>query len=69
MAEGTVLALSFKSDAALLKTMGLPNRDRIAAFGAVLALRTALKRASAAERAALAAADRRESGRVDRTRR
>ena len=39
--------------------MGLPNRDRIAAFGAVLALRTALKRASAAERAALAAADRR----------
>ncbi len=49
--------------------MGLPNRDRIAAFGAVLALRTALKRASAAERAALAAADRRESGRVDRTRR
>ncbi len=49
MAEGAVLALSFKTGATLLKTLDLPNWDRIAAFAAILALRTALKRAFAAE--------------------
>jgi uncharacterized membrane protein len=57
MAEGAVLALRFKTGATLLKTLDLPNWERIAAFAAVLALRTALKRAFAAERAALVSAD------------
>jgi uncharacterized membrane protein len=61
VAEGAVLALSFKTGATLLKTIDLPTWDRIAAFAAVLALRTVLKRAFAAERAALAAADRRRA--------
>ena len=56
MAGGAVLALNFKTGATLLKTLDLPTWDRIAAFAAILALRTALKRAFAAERAALAAA-------------
>ena len=56
VAEGAVLALNFKTGATLLKTLDLPTWDRIAAFAAILALRTALKRAFAAERAALAAA-------------
>ncbi len=58
VAEGAVLALSFKTGATLLKTLDLPNWDRIAAFAAILALRTALKRAFTAEQAALAVADR-----------
>ena len=45
IAEGAVLALSFKTGATLLKTIDLPTWDRIAAFAAVLALRTVLKRA------------------------
>ena len=53
VAEGAVLALSFKTGATLLKTLDLPTWDRIAAFAAILALRTALKRAFAAEQAAL----------------
>ena len=56
VADGAVLALSFKTGATLLKTLDLPTWDRIAAFAAILALRTALKRAFAAEQAALAAA-------------
>ncbi len=56
VAEGAVLALSFKTGATLLKTLDLPTWDRIAAFAAILALRTALKRAFAAEQAAPAAA-------------
>ncbi len=56
VAEGAVLALGFKTGAALLKTLDLPNWERIAAFAAILALRTALKRAFAVERAALLAA-------------
>ena len=56
VAEGAVLALGFKTGAALLKTLDLPNWERIAAFAAILALRTALKRAFAAEQAALLAA-------------
>ena len=56
VAEGAVLALGFKTGAALLKTLDLPTWERIAAFAAVLALRTALKRAFAAEAAAIAAA-------------
>jgi uncharacterized membrane protein len=55
VAEGAILALSFKTGATLLKTLDLPSWDRIAAFAAVLALRTALKRTFAAEQAALAA--------------
>ena len=55
MAEGAVLALSLKIGATLLKTPDLPNWDRIAAFAAILALRTTLKRAFAAEQAVLAA--------------
>lgn len=56
MVEGAVLALSFKTGASLLKTLDLPTWDRIAA---ILALRTALKHASAAEQAALAGTERR----------
>ena len=56
VAEGAVLALSFKTGATLLKTLDLTTWDRITAFAAILALRTALKRAFAAEQAALAAA-------------
>ena len=59
VAEGAVLALSFKTGASLLKTLDLPDWERIAAFAAVLALRTALKRAFTAEAAAIAAAARR----------
>jgi uncharacterized membrane protein len=54
VAEGAVLALSFETGATLLKTLDLPNWDRIAAFAAILALRTALKHAFASEQAALA---------------
>jgi uncharacterized membrane protein len=56
IAEGAVLALSFKTGATLLKTLDLPTWDRIAAFAAILALRTALKRAFAAEQVAIARA-------------
>ena len=48
VAEGAVLALSFKTGATLLKTLDLPSWEQIAAFAAILALRTALKRAFAA---------------------
>jgi uncharacterized membrane protein len=54
LADGAILALSFKVGAALLKTMDLPDWQRIAAFAAILALRTVLKRVLVAERAALA---------------
>jgi uncharacterized membrane protein len=63
VAEGAVLALSLKTGATLLKTLDLPSWDRIAAFAAVLALRTALKHVFAAERAALAASRRGEPAR------
>ena len=56
VAEGAVLALSFKTGATPLKTLDLPNWGRIAASVAILAPRTALKRAFAAEQVALLAA-------------
>lgn len=56
VAEGAVLALSCKTGATLLRTLDLPTWDRIAAFAAILALRTMLKRAFTAERIAPAAA-------------
>ena len=45
VAEGAILALSFKIGATLLKTLDLQSWDRIAAFAAVLALRMVLKQA------------------------
>lgn len=62
VAEGAILALSFKTGATLLKTLDLPNWERIAAFAAILALRTALKRAFTAERTALGAKGREAPG-------
>jgi uncharacterized membrane protein len=44
LAEGVILALSLRTAATLLKTLDLPTWDRIAAFTAILALRTLLKR-------------------------
>lgn len=49
VAEGVVLALSLKTGATLLNTLDLPTWDRIAAFAAILALRTMLKRVFVAE--------------------
>jgi uncharacterized membrane protein len=53
VAEGAVLALSLEAGAALLKTLHLPGWPQIAAFAAILALRTVLKRVFAAEQARL----------------
>lgn len=49
LAEGVILALNLKTAATLLKTLDLPTWDSIAAFAAILALRTLLKRVFVAE--------------------
>jgi uncharacterized membrane protein len=54
LADGAILALSFKVGAALLTTMDLPDWNRIAVFAAIFALRTVLKRVLVAERVVLA---------------
>jgi uncharacterized membrane protein len=43
VAEGAVLGLSFKTAAALLKTLELHTWEQIVMFGAILALRIVLK--------------------------
>ena len=53
LADGAVLALGFKTSASLLKTMELGTWRQIGAFAAILALRTVLKRAFAADKATL----------------
>lgn len=53
LADGAVFALGFKTGASLLKTLELGTWRQIGAFVAILALRTVLKRAFAAEKAAL----------------
>ncbi len=54
VAEGAVLALGFKTGASLLRTLDLPTWSSIAAFAAILALRTLLKRVFVAEQRSLA---------------
>ena len=54
LADGAVFSLGFKTTASLLKTLELNTWHQIGAFAAVLALRTVLKRAFAAEKARLA---------------
>ena len=53
LADGAILALGFKTGASLLKTLELGTWRQIGAFAAILALRTILKRAFAADKAAL----------------
>ena len=53
LADGAVLSLGFKTGASLLKTLELGTWQQIGSFVAILALRTILKRAFAAERATL----------------
>ena len=53
LSEGVILALSLKTAATLLKTLDLPTWDRIAAFTAILALRTLLKHVFVAEQGRL----------------
>lgn len=52
LADGAVFSLGFKTAASLLKTLELNTWHQIGTFVAVLALRTALKRAFAAEKLA-----------------
>ena len=53
LADGAVFSLGFKTATSLLKTLELNTWHQIGAFVAVLALRTVLKRAFAAEKASL----------------
>ena len=53
LADKAVFALGFKTSASLLKTLELGTWRQIGAFAAVFALRTVLKRAFAADKAAL----------------
>ena len=53
LADGAVLALGFKTSASLLKTIELGTWRQIGAFAAIFALRTVLKHAFAADKAAL----------------
>ena len=53
LADGAVFSLGFKTAASLLKTLELNTWNQIGAFVAVLALRTVLKRAFAAEKLSL----------------
>lgn len=50
LAEGAILALSLNTAGALLRTVGDPGWEAILHLGAMLALRTGLKRAVQAER-------------------
>ncbi len=54
LADDAVFSLGFKTAASLLKTLELNTWHQIGAFVAVLALRTVLKRAFAAEKVSLA---------------
>lgn len=53
LADGAVSALGFKTGASLLKMLELGTWRQIGAFVAILALRTVLKHAFAADRAAV----------------
>ncbi|TCZ56258.1 hypothetical protein [Roseicella aquatilis] len=53
LADGVILALGLATGATLLTLLSLGDWDALGRFLAILALRTALKRAFAAERAAL----------------
>ena len=53
LADGAILALSFKTSASLLKTIELGTWRQIGAFAAIFAVRAVLKHAFAADKAAL----------------